>query len=167
MSRSAHTISRCVLAGLAAAGLLAGTLPAAFARGGSVFAKLAGTWSGGGIITDARGQTERIRCRVSYGVLGESEALSQNLVCASASYRFNVTAAIYDRGGTLSGTWTETTRGVSGSVRGYARGNHIVTSVDGAGFSAGLTITSSGNRQNVSIQPHNSDITGISISFRR
>lgn len=167
MRRAAHSISGRILAGLAAAGMLAIASPVASARSDNVFLDLAGTWSGAGVIVDGRGQRERIRCRVSYGVTGDGQALSQNLVCASASYRFNVTAAIYERGGKVTGTWNETTRGVGGAVRGYVSGNRIVTAVAGPGFTAGLTIVSSGNVQSVSITPRGADITAVSISFRR
>lgn len=165
MLRTAMRTSSRILAGLATVGMLSVATPAAVARGTDVFQKLAGTWRGAGVITDARGQSERIRCNVGYGAV--ANGLSQNLVCASAAFRFNVTATIYNRGGNLSGTWEETTRGVGGSVSGFVRGNRIITSVSGSGFTASLTIVSNGSTQSVVIQPSGGDIARVSISFRR
>lgn len=165
MPRTANPISRRIFTALASAGMLFLAVPEASARRVDVFANLAGTWFGGGVVTDARGQSERIRCNVSYGTNGTG--LSQNLVCASPSFRFNVVAAIYNRGGSISGTWSETTRGVGGAVSGVVRGNQIITVVNGSGFTASLTIVSRGDVQSVSILPHGGDIARVSISFRR
>jgi hypothetical protein len=48
---------------------------------------------------------------------------------------------VVSEGGTLSGSWTETSRNVSGSVSGRASGGQIQARIDGAGFSASLVVS--------------------------
>src|SRR5258705_9723233 len=58
------------------------------------FAALSGGWSGGGSITLASGQRERLRCRANYNVGENGTRLQQSLRCASDSYRFDVNGNI-------------------------------------------------------------------------
>jgi len=131
------------------------------------FAALAGTWSGGGTITTTNGGSERIRCRVSYAVSPSGTGLQQELRCASDSYNFQVSSNIQNQGGALSGTWTEVTRSASGTVSGRVSGGSIQVAVNGPGFTAGLSITTRGNSQSVSIRPRGADIADVSVSLKR
>src|SRR5436853_2655022 len=82
------------------------------------FAGMAGVWAGGGTITLDDGSSERIRCRATYAVGAGGNGLNQSLTCASDSYRFNLSSNVVARGDVLSGTWSETSRNVSGNVEG-------------------------------------------------
>jgi len=152
-------MSAALVAGLASA-------QAALAqRGGEAFAGLAGSWAGSGTISTING-SERIRCRVSYA-LSAANAVHQDLRCASDSYNFQVSSNIVDQGGTISGTWSEVTRQVSGNVSGRVGGGTIQAAVSGAGFTAGLSISTSGNRQSVTIQPSGGDVRAVSVNLMR
>src|SRR5476649_1183419 len=83
------------------------------------FAGLAGVWSGGGTVMLDDGSTERIRCRATYAVGGGGAGLNQSLTCASDSYRFNLASNVVSSGGSLSGTWSESSRNVNGSLEGH------------------------------------------------
>ena len=133
----------------------------------SPFRAMAGTWSGGGTLSMANGEQERLRCRASYSVGGGGEELSLNLRCASASYNFDLTSNVQDRGGAISGEWTEASRNASGSIFGRAAGDHIEASARGQNFSANLSLTTRGGRQTVSIRPQGGDITGVSLALDR
>ena len=82
----------------------------------SAFAGLAGTWSGGGTVTLEDGSSERIRCRATYRVAGPN--MEMVLTCASDAYKFNLQAAVVAQGGDVSGTWSETSRNVGGTIQG-------------------------------------------------
>lgn len=155
-----------VLAGVALTTALAGSATVA-ARSGGLFDSLAGQWSGSGTVADNKGHTEPIRCKVTYAVSGDKTGLNQNLTCASASYKFQVASTVYDKGGQLTGQWTEKTRGVTGSVSGSISGNEIVTTVNGGGFTASLSVALRGNTQAVSIRPQGADVRAITMSLRR
>src|SRR5260370_22280482 len=113
------------------------------------FAGLSGSWSAAGLIKLAKGQRERLRCGANYNVGENGTRLVQSLRCASDSYRFDVNSNIVSEGGTLSGSWTETSRNASGSVSGRVSGGQIQARIDGAGFSAQLTPSTRCNRQSV------------------
>jgi hypothetical protein len=124
--------------------------PASFAQSGGPYAGMAGNWSGGGTVTLDDGSNERIRCRASYQVSGPN--MTMNLTCASDAYKFGIGANVVDQGGNIVGSWSETTRGVTGSLSGRGgSGNFQVTAVT-AGFNANISLKTTGNKQSVSIR---------------
>jgi len=128
---------------------------------------LAGTWSGGGILTVSSGTQERVHCRASYGVAGRGENLTLNLRCASDSYNFDLAGDVAYRGGALSGSWREVAHNAAGTISGHASGDHIVAAANGSNFAASLSLTTHGNRQSVAIRPQGIDVTGVSITLNR
>src|SRR6202158_5982533 len=139
----------------------------AHAQGAGPFASLPGAWSGGGIISLASGANERIRCRAAYDVGSGGRALQLNIRCASDSYNFDLAGSVVYQGGAITGTWSESTRGVGGTVSGRAGGNQIQAYAQGSGFSARLSMATHGNRQSVEIRPTGADITAVSIALAR
>jgi hypothetical protein len=123
---------------------------AAYAQSGP-FAGMAGNWSGGGTITLDDGSSERIRCRASYAVGAGGNGLNQSLTCASDSYRFNLASNVIAQGGALSGTWSESTRNVSGNLEGRGSNGNFQVVASAPGFTANISLTTHGNRQSVSI----------------
>src|SRR3977135_3631011 len=113
-------ISRALVgtAVLAAAILLPGSARYAPSR---PFAGMAGVWSGNGTITLDSGASERIRCRATYAVSRDGNGLNQTLVCASDSYKFDLKSDVIANNGSLSGTWSEASRNVTGTLEGCAR----------------------------------------------
>jgi hypothetical protein len=131
------------------------------------FVHLAGNWSGSGTITTSSGGSERIRCRARYVVGDGGRSFQQALVCASDSYKFDVSSTVESQGGALTGTWQEATRGVSGNLSGRVTGQNIQARVDAMGFTAGLTVSTSGHSQSVSIRPQGAEITNVSVSLHK
>jgi hypothetical protein len=132
------------------------------------FAGLSGPWSGGGTITMTNGATERIRCKASYTVNASGKALQQNLRCASDSYRLEIRSDVVSKGGSLSGSWAEATRGMTGNVSGRASGAKILANVAGAGFTARLDVRIQGDKQSVTLKPQgDTDVSAVSISLRK
>jgi hypothetical protein len=137
------------------------------AQGAGPFGSLHGSWTGGGTISLASGANERIRCRAGYDVGSGGRALQLSIRCASDSYNFDLAGSVVAQGGALSGTWSESTRGVNGTVSGRAGGNQIQAYAQGAGFSATLSLATQGNRQSVVIRPTGADVTQVAITLSR
>jgi hypothetical protein len=133
------------------------------------FDGFAGSWSGSGTLKFASGESERLRCRVTYAVGDNGLRLQQELRCASDSYSFNVTSAFsYNAdAGRLSGTWAETNYNNNGFLSGTVNGGSIQAKVEGRNFTASIAMTTRGNEQSVTIQPDDSDISEVSVALRR
>src|SRR6202047_4876832 len=131
------------------------------------FAGLIGSWSGAVFIKLTNGQRERLRCRANYNVGENGTRLVQSLRCASDSYRFDVNSNTVSEGGALTGSWSETSRNVSGSVSGRANGSQIQAKIDGAGFSANLAVNTRGDRQSVTIEAPGHEVTEVSVTLTR
>lgn len=151
-----------------AAGLVAGlalSAPASFAQS-APFAGFAGNWSGKGTVTLSDGSKESIRCKASYRVDRAGRAMNQNLHCASASYRVDLSSDVVSHGSEITGQWNEASRNLFGSLHGRARGGAIEVSVQTGGFAANLTIRARGNRQSVRMTSE-SEIRNVSITMAR
>jgi hypothetical protein len=133
----------------------------------SPFRAMAGSWSGGGVLSTADGQQERLRCRASYDVAGSGEQLRLNLRCASASYNFDLASQVQYSGGAISGDWTEASRNASGTIEGRAIGDRVEAAARGQSFSANLSLTTRGNRQTVSIRPAGTDVRDVALLLER
>lgn len=134
---------------------------------GGAFGGLGGTWSGAGTINLANGSSERIRCRSTYTVAGNGDSVRMNLRCASDSYRFDLNSNVVSQGGSLSGTWTETTRNVNGNVSGSASPGQVQARVDAQGFAANIYLTTKGNRQSVSISSAGTELNRVTLTMTR
>ena len=161
MSASSLTKTALLLASLCLPG------SAALAAPVSPFTAIAGTWSGGGVLSTTDGQQEQLRCRASYDVAGTGEQIRLNLRCASASYNFDLASEVEYRGGAIRGSWTEASRNASGTLSGRAAGDHLEAAARGDSFSANLSLTTRGGRQTVSIQPEGTNITSVSLALSR
>ena len=128
------------------------------------FAGMAGRWAGGGAITLEDGSTERIRCRATYAVAGPRMQL--NLLCASDSYRFDLQGEVVDQGGVIAGNWSESSRGITGTLQGRGGGGRFEVAANAAGFNAEISLTTRGNRQSVVIRG-DSQFRGATINLSR
>jgi hypothetical protein len=124
---------------------------ASYAQSGP-FAGMAGNWRGGGTVTLEDGSAERIRCRATYAVGAGGAGLNLNLVCASDSYKFDLSGNVVSERGALSGTWSESSRGVSGNLEGRGSGGNFQVVASTAGFTANISLATHGNRQSVTIR---------------
>ena len=132
------------------------------------FERLAGQWSGYGTIDLSNGTREPIRCRAAYDVLAERHNLQINIRCASDSYNFNLYSSAVLAGRAVSGTWSESTHGVAGTISGTAEGDQIQVRAESVGFTANLSLVTHGSRQSVSIRTldPNAGIKGATIALR-
>jgi hypothetical protein len=139
---------------MAAAVLFAGSLFGAPAQAQSgPFAGLAGNWGGGGVVTLDDGQ------------VGGAN-MTMTLTCASDAYKFQLTANVVDQGGAVTGTWSEASRGVSGSLQGRGGGGNFQVVASTAGFNANISLRTAGNKQSISMSA-DSQFRGASISMSK
>ncbi len=144
--------------------------PQSFAepRGGGPFSGMGGHWSGSGTVTLANGAHERLRCRGTNMVDPSGAAMRQVLRCASPSYSLDINSEVVAQGAAVSGSWTESTRGVSGYISGRASPGGIAATISGANFAARLDVRNQGASQSVSIRPTaGTDVAAVSIALRR
>jgi len=130
------------------------------------FNSMAGNSAGGGTVMLEDGSSERIRCRSSDSVSGGGAILSLSLTCASDSYRFEFKASVAAERGALSGSWNETTRGITGSLQGRGTAGNFQVAVITAGFNANISLRTAGNKQSISIRA-DSQFKGANISLSR
>ena len=128
------------------------------------FAPLAGTWSGVGTVTLDDGSTERIRCKAKYAPVGPTMEMS--LTCASDAYKFNLGADVKAEGGAIAGSWSETSRNISGALQGRGAGGNYELVASTAGFNANISLKTSGNKQSVRMRA-DSQFRGADITLSR
>jgi hypothetical protein len=116
----------------------------------SVFAGFAGNWRGGGTVSLEDGSSERIRCRANYHVIGNTMDLK--LTCASDAYKFNLIASVVAAAGQVTGTWSETSRNVGGSIQGRGANGSFQVQAQAAGFTSHITLRTSGHKQSISMK---------------
>jgi hypothetical protein len=115
------------------------------------FAGMAGRWAGGGTVTLDDGSTERIRCRAAYAVAGPEMSLT--LTCASDAYRFNLDGRVVaEAGGVIAGSWSESSRNISGTLQGRGGNGNFQVVASTAGFNASIALATRGARQSISIR---------------
>jgi hypothetical protein len=138
---------------------------ASYAQSGP-FAGMAGNWSGGGAVTLDDGSSERLRCRATYAVGAGGTGLNLSLVCASDSYKFDLRADVISDRGRLSGSWSETSRGVNGTLEGQGANGNFQVLANAPGFIANISLSTRGNRQSIGIRSEGS-FRGANITLSR
>jgi len=126
---------------------------------------MAGRWSGSGTVTLDDGSTERIRCRATYEIAGPQMNLT--LTCASEAYKFNLDGRVVaEAGGAIAGTWSESSRNVSGNLQGHGGNGNFQVVASGSGFNANISLSTHGNRQSIVMKADNT-FRGASIALSR
>ncbi|MBV8185851.1 MAG: hypothetical protein JO339_01310 [Alphaproteobacteria bacterium] len=133
----------------------------------SPFQKFVGTWTGGGQFIATSGHREAIRCRAEFSVAKAGSALNQAIVCASESFKLNITTYAEAAGETVQGYWREATRDVSGHLTGHIGDGVFDGEISAAAFTASISLTSNGRSQAVSIKPRGGDVSDVRIELGR
>lgn len=149
------------------AGAALASLATAMPAHAGPFSSFEGNWTGAGVISINTGAKERLRCKAHYDVGGGGTTLAQNLTCASDSYKFNVVSNVQAAGNSISGSWSETSRGADGRIVGSITPTQISAQVSGIGFTARIGIAARGGRQSVTISPTGTDITNVSVTMSK
>jgi hypothetical protein len=137
------------------------------AQAAGPFSGMDGEWNGGGLITMSDGKRERLRCRASYNVGQDGDHVQLAIRCASDSYKFDLTGYVTNRGGSLSGQWSETTFNAAGTMSGRASGAQLTVLAVGNTFSARLSMATGSSHQTVTIRPEGTVVDRVTLSLRK
>ncbi len=134
------------------AGRTTGTFPGIRRLILAVGTLLVASVSGSASYAQSDGSSERLRCRATYAVGAGGTGLNLSLTCASDSYRFILSSNVVAQGGALSGTWSESSRGISGNLEGRGGSGNFQVVANAPGFTANLSLATQGNRQSIVIR---------------
>jgi len=162
-TRLAETFAYSRRLAFAAAVFFAASTAVGHAQSGP-FAGMAGNWAGGGTVTLDDGSRERLRCRATYQVA--SFNMTMSLTCASDAYKFNLGAQVIDQGGQVTGTWSESSRNIAGTLAGRGGGGNFQVVASTAGFNANILLRTAGNKQTVTMRA-DSVFRGADISLSK
>jgi hypothetical protein len=118
-------------------------------------------------VVGADGNQEHITCRARYAVDQNGGALSQTLLCASDSYRVDISSYIVAEGHSVRGHWQETTRQVQGDLTGQIVDGDFEGGVAGPGFTAEISLKATGRKQVINIKPQGGDVANVNIVLSR
>jgi hypothetical protein len=165
-ARSNRAFTSALKLAAVAAVVLWGAAPRTALSAEGPFSALHGSWSGGGLIKKSNGTSERIRCRSNYEG-GNGPTLQLRLRCASDSYNFDLNANVSYEGGPISGSWSEATRSVNGTIQGRSsnNGRQVQAIAQAIGFTANLTLTTRGDKQSVLILSPGAEVPEVTITL--
>jgi hypothetical protein len=102
---------------------------------------LAGSWSGGGWVSFARGNKEKARCHANYNHAG-GDAYTLNATCATSGGKASQTATVYKvSAGHYRGSFFNSDFNVHGVIRVVVHGSSQDVSLAGDGASAALSLS--------------------------
>ncbi len=153
---SGHVLLLLALGWANIAGIIAGAIAAPLQD-------LSGYWTGAGSVTLSSGNTEQLKCVVTYKVTGSN--MKQSLRCASPSYSIQAQADLHVTGDRVSGHWEEKTYTATGDVSGRITDTGLTLAIQGATFTAAMRVQMAGCQQTITIVPTGLDVTKISIDL--
>lgn len=131
------------------------------------FQPFVGNWRGTAIATTDGGKTERLTCVAYNTVAPDSGSMKITIRCANATgAAMRVAASIRSSGGTLSGTWSESTYNIGGAVSGSINGSKISSKISSPNWNAGLQVSRTGEQLAISVSP-TSGAGRVNISMRK
>ena len=92
--------------------------------------------------------------------------MDMSLTCASDAYKFNLAANVVDQGGAVSGTWSESSRNIGGTLQGRGGGGNFQVVASTAGFNASISLRTTGNKQSVTMRA-DSQFRGANIALTK
>jgi hypothetical protein len=92
--------------------------------------------------------------------------MEMTLTCASDAYKFNLQGNVVSEGNAISGTWSESSRGINGTLHGRGGGGSFQVLASAGGFNANISLTTRGNKQSV-VMRADTQFRGASISLSR
>lgn len=135
----------------------------AFADPDLPFVKLAGRWTGEGMLGFKASAPEHVKCRATYFLNDAKDELKQTIRCATAGGSIEVLSNIKDVADKLTGHWKETTHNFEGDLTGDVTPKGFRIKVQGADLAANMDIVVRDNKQVVEIQFINTSLIGLTL----
>lgn len=149
--RRAPVKTALLSAAFAGAALLSPQVAAA--ESASLFAKYVGSWRGSGEVIEGEGARERITCRANYVVSSGGKAVTQTLVCASDSFRIEISCYLEAEGQKVRGDCQEATRKVEGHLVGRIfEESQFSGTISGLDFTAETSAVVNGRKMTVTLR---------------
>jgi hypothetical protein len=167
LSRSTPRQLTRVLPALLCCAQIAVSSGAANAQSAGPFAGFFGSWRGTGKVLMADGHSERIRCTATYTSESGGQSFSQELVCASDSYRVDVRSFVVAEGQNVQGHWEESVQQAVGHLTGQIVGGQFQGKISGTGIEAAMSLDTAGLRQTILITPVGGSVSRVEISLSR
>lgn len=134
------------------------------------FASFPGRWTGEGRLGFKDGKMEAVSCRATYFVASDTGSLTQNIRCASPSGKIEVKSTVAEKGGELSGTWSELMHNMTGELTGKVTPRGFLVSVKGTGesdLSATMDLIVKDTKQIVEIHFNSSTLLGLTLMLTK
>ena len=131
------------------------------------FAAMAGSWAGVAPSRSPTTSNEKLRCRANHSYGQSNNSLALNIRCASDNYKIELTGNVVERRGQVSGQWKEVNYNAVGTIAGRVSGGRATAVATSDKLTADLTVTTTGNRQSVTITPKASYLIGVQIALSR
>lgn len=129
-------------------------------------ADLPGRWVGVGKVEFRDGDTDRMKCRITYRVRDQGK-LVQNIRCRSAKRRVEIKTQLIDNDGKITGAWRDRVYEMAGRIKGRRHGNQLKISLSSLFFNAALNIMMIGRQQTIEVTPRGSSMRRMHISLAR
>ncbi|MEQ1716094.1 MAG: hypothetical protein ABL907_08945 [Hyphomicrobium sp.] len=133
----------------------------------SPFTSLAGRWVGEGRFGIKDNPPESVKCRATYIAGASADELKQTIRCATAGGSIEVISAIQHAAGVLTGSWSETTHNIAGSLEGQVTPTGFRIVVKGSDLAANMDVLVKSDSQLVEIQFFNSALIGLTLVLHK
>jgi hypothetical protein len=120
-------------------------------------ADLKGRWAGMGAVKPTSSAEQKFKCVATYFPGKDGIKLKQNLRCQNEDMKLDVATLMQITDGQITGTWTEKTYALEGTLSGAVTDNRIDVDLKGQFFKAAMTIINTECEQEVLVTPVKAD----------
>jgi hypothetical protein len=92
--------------------------------------------------------------------------MEMTLTCASDAYKFNLSGHVVAEGAAITGSWSESSRGIAGTLQGRGANGSFEVLASTAGFNSNISLRTAGNKQSI-VMRADSQFRGASIALSR
>lgn len=118
--------------------------------------RLAGRWTGEGVMMLNSGPAESFRCIVTYRPTKDGGGMRQNLRCKGRATRLDAATLLWVKGTQVTGRWEDKINSLSGTVRGKVTNDGFEVMLAGRFFAAKMAVAGAGCAQMVTVSPQRS-----------
>ncbi len=119
-------------------------------------ARLAGRWTGEGLMTLNSGPAESFKCIVTYRPTKDGAGMKQSLRCKGRVTRLEATTLLWVDGTEVTGRWEDKINSLDGTVRGFVTEDGFEVMLGGRFFTAKMAVAGTNCEQLVTVLPHRS-----------
>ena len=129
----------------------------------SPFVKLAGRWTGDGMLGYKSSPPEKVKCRATYFLNDAKDELKQTIRCATGGASIEVVSNVKNDGGKLTGHWKETTHNYEGDLTGELTPKGLRIQIRNADLTANMDLVVKDTKQVVEFQFVNTSLVGLTL----